>query len=190
MRPKMKMFKFFVSIVFLSIALIAWFSSKPELPKYGALPENLVFVNSDNQSKKLSDFKGSPLLLNFFFTSCPKVCPRFNEQIEKTYLELHRDFPNLKVLSVSIDPKKDTPEVLKEYKQRFSFPHGSWILLTGEREDVKTLAEASQLGLPDDPSIHSTKLLLVDKDLEVRGFFPGLTLSEYTEEIRKTLKLL
>lgn len=155
------------------------------LPTYATLPEKLEFLNIDNQKMEVGKLKGTPFILNFFFASCPKVCPKLNKE-----LEIVAQKTGVKVVSVTIDPERDTPESLKKYMEKFSFPKDAWTLLTGKRADIKALADAAELGLPDDPNVHTTRVLLIDSSLTVRGYFQGSTASEKIDEIAEMVKQL
>lgn len=87
---------------------------------------------------KLTDLKGQPVILYFGYTSCPDVCP-LGLAVIRDVLKSSEDFSNVKVLFVTLDPARDTPEVLQQYTDFF---HPNIIPLTGALSDIKTVIEA------------------------------------------------
>jgi protein SCO1/2 len=99
---------------------------------------NVPFLTQDGTRMLFYDdlIKGRVVLINFFFTSCKTVCPRTTEnllQVEDLLGDrLGRD---IRMISITVDPNKDTPEVLKEYSRRHGTKAG-WYFLTGTRKDI------------------------------------------------------
>jgi protein SCO1/2 len=117
---------------------------------------------------------------DFFYTTCPGPCPMLTSRLS----ELHRAtklMTGVAFVSISADPEKDTPEVLGKYAEKFAADE-RWLFLTGAKDAVYGLAnQGFKLGLSEDPAnerepvTHSTKLVLVDRNASVRGFYEGLT---------------
>ncbi len=128
----------------------------------------------------LGDLEGKVWVADFFYTTCPGPCPMLTSRLS----ELHRAaklLPNVAFVSISADPEKDTPEVLGKYAEKFGADE-RWLFLTGTKDAVYGLANLGfKLGLSEDlanerePVTHSTKLVLVDRNANVRGFYEGLT---------------
>ena len=113
---------------------------------------------------------------NFFFARCPDVCPQMNSNL-KLVADKFKNNPGVVFLSHTVDPLHDTVEVLAEYAHEFRAEGNSWYFLTGKKSTIYGLAEQSykQVAVKhdDDTFIHSEKLILVDKDFRIRGFYEG-----------------
>ncbi|CCH56341.1 electron transport protein SCO1/SenC [Fibrisoma limi BUZ 3] len=119
---------------------------------------------------------------SFFFTRCGTVCPRISSQLTRVQ-DIFRDNPNVVFLSHTVDPEHDKPEQLKAYAQKYDAIPGKWYFLTGNKVDIYNLAMRGYYlpavdagvknGNPDETFIHSEKLVLVDKEGIVRGFYDG-----------------
>jgi len=97
------------------------------------------FVNQNGDSISNKDYLGKVYVVEFFFTTCPSICPIMNENLVEVEKELgeNKDFG---IVSISIDPLHDTPEVLKQYAQDHGIDNTNWNFLTGDKEDIYTLA--------------------------------------------------
>lgn len=147
------------------------------LPKLWQLPE-FSLTERSGQPLKLADLQGKVWVADFFYTTCPGPCPMMTSR----FSSLHRDLaqePEVRFVSISTDPEKDTPEMLRAYAERFQ-ADDRWLFLTGEKAEIYQLAIAGfKLSLAEtpgapEPITHSTKLALVDRTGAVRGFYDGL----------------
>ncbi len=112
--------------------------SKPELETMGAVP---AFSFTDQNGKTITnkDFEDKVYVVEFFFTTCPSICPIMTENMIKIQDEFLGN-PKVAIASFSIDPVQDTPEVLKEYAQNKGITKPQWHLLTGDKEKIFKLA--------------------------------------------------
>lgn len=115
---------------------------------------------------------------DFFFTSCKTICPEMSIQMARIQHQFKND-PDVVLLSHTVDPENDTPEVLKQYAVKMRAIPGKWYFLTGEKKDIYDLARHSYFitamegdGTVDD-FIHSEQFVLVDKQRRIRGFYDG-----------------
>ncbi|WP_298508637.1 SCO family protein [uncultured Kordia sp.] len=109
--------------------------------KARSVPE-FLFTNQDNLEISNLDFRGKVTVMEFFFTTCPTICPVMNNNMRLLDDEFHeRD--DFAIGSFTIDPEKDTPKVLKEYAERYGVKSLNWHFLTG---DLKKLHELSNKG--------------------------------------------
>ncbi|MGN6247060.1 MAG: SCO family protein [Ginsengibacter sp.] len=140
--------------------------------------KNLHFTNQLGQHVSLDDLKGKILVVDFFFTHCPSLCPRLAMSMKK----LQNSFPNndsiVQFLSISIDPEHDSLPQLRSWAKRFDVNPDSWWLGTGNRDSIYNFAltelKASVADSNVDTAfIHSDKFFLLDKDRVVRGWFSG-----------------
>lgn len=141
--------------------------------------KNLSLTNQLGQQVSLDDLKGKIIVLDFFFTHCPSICPRLAVAMKK----LQNSFPNqdsiVQFVSISIDPEHDSVAQLRKWADKFDVNPDSWWLLTGNRDSIynfalhEVKASVADQGI-DTAFIHSEKFFLLDKDRIVRGWFDGL----------------
>lgn len=130
-----------------------------------------AFIGTDQDSMPFnaSKMKGKVWIASFFFTSCGTVCPALNTVLA----DLQRDYSaKVSFVSLTSDPDYDTPSVMKEYGARYGARQGTWWFVTMPKDSMMTVA-SRDLGLtePASPDIHSTRFVLIDKDMHVRGFY-------------------
>lgn len=140
---------------------------------------NIQLTNQLGQQVSLDDLKGKIIVLDFFFTHCPTICPRLALAMKK----LQNSFPNqdsiVQFVSISIDPEHDSVAQLRKWADKFDVNPDSWWLLTGDRDSIYNFAlheikaSVADQGI-DTAFIHSEKFFLLDKDRIVRGWFNGL----------------
>lgn len=140
---------------------------------------NLHFTNQLGQKVSFDDLKGKIIVLDFFFTHCPTICP----QLAKSMKKLQNSFPNndsiVQFVSISIDPKHDSVAQLRKWAEKFNVNPDSWWLLTGDRDSIYNFAlhemKASVADANVDTAfIHTQNFFLLDKERVVRGWFDGL----------------
>ncbi|MGB5263291.1 MAG: SCO family protein [Lutimonas sp.] len=108
--------------------------SEEELMTFEQVPP-FSFTNQNGVSISDQDFDGKVYVVEFFFTSCPTICPKMNASLLKIQKEFYGN-PEFGIASFSIDPKRDTPEVLKKYADDHGASHKNWHFLTGEQEAI------------------------------------------------------
>jgi protein SCO1/2 len=146
-----------------------------------------TFTLTDETGKTFDSniLKGKIYVTSFFFTRCGTICPKITTQLSRVQDAFHLD-PEVQLLSISVDPKFDQPEKLVTYAKRFDANKGQWHFLTGDKKVIYPLvlkgfhvplADASEYDAaiknPDETFIHSERLVLVDKDGVIRGFYDG-----------------
>lgn len=158
------------------------------LPKLGEVAP-FTATKSDGSQLSSEQLRGSVWVGNLFFTSCRVVCPAVTAKV----LRLHRRFddPQFQQLSLSVDPATDQPEKLAEYAKKFGADTSRWHFVTTDMGSVTAIAERSlKLASPENPDLHSTRLVLVDREMNVRGFYRSEIPEEVTQLIRDTAALL
>jgi protein SCO1/2 len=145
------------------------------------------FSLTDENGKVFSakSLQGKIYVTSFFFTRCGTICPKITSQLSRVQDTFLGD-PEVQLLSISVDPKFDQPEKLALYAKRFDANKGQWHFLTGEKKMIYPLvlkgfhvplADASEYDAaiknPDETFIHSERLVLVDKEGIIRGFYDG-----------------
>lgn len=139
-------------------------------------------ISQDGKTVDQSIVRGKIYVASFFFTRCGTICPKISSQLTRVQ-DIFRNRDDLVFLSHSVDPEHDRPEQLKAYAERYEAIPGKWYFLTGSKADIYELAmhgyylpavdAGVKEGKPDETFIHSEKLVLVDKDGIVRGFYDG-----------------
>lgn len=143
-----------------------------QLPNYGKVPE---FQFSDSQDKAfgLTDLDGRVWVASFFFTSCPVICPEINGRVAALYRK-QKGNEKVHFVSVTVDPERDTAAVLKEYAKKFGANENQWHFLTAKLQDIQKFSiDGLKLGIFGDPSLHTTRLVLVDSKGDIRGYYSG-----------------
>ena len=97
------------------------------------------FVNQDGDTISNKDYAGKVYLVEFFFTTCPTICPIMNKNLVEIQDEFD-DNSDFGIASFTIDPTHDTPQVLAEYADSYGIDHPNWHLMTGDREKIYELA--------------------------------------------------
>lgn len=149
------------------------------LPKLGAVPEFGLTEANGNELRE-SQLRGKVWIASFIFTRCAEACPMMMRKEVKLQAELPvRD--DLRLVSFSVDPDWDTPKVLTEYSSTFGADRSRWLFLTGDKQQIYRLAqEGFRLSAEEaDPAkempiLHSSKLVLVDRNGLVRGYYDTL----------------
>lgn len=143
-----------------------------ELPVLGRLP-SFEFTNQNGDLVSSEIFSQSATVVNFFFTRCQGICPALNGRIATLYRRF-RGQQDLSFSSISVDPERDTPEVLSKYAEKFSAEAPKWQFLTGSKAAVQKFIEGIKLNASDTPDNHTTRVLLVDHAGQIRGYYRGL----------------
>lgn len=107
---------------------------KSDLHKFSKVPD-FEFTNQNGNTINNRNLRNKVYVVEFFFTTCPTICPLMNRQMVKLQDEFYGN-PNFGIISISINPEVDTPAVLKEYAKRYKITHRNWHLLTGKPEEA------------------------------------------------------
>lgn len=159
-------------VVALGAALLSSKGSDPLPETLGQAPE-FSFTTSTGAQLSSEQLRGKIWLMNFFFTSCPGPCPLINSELKKL-MDTKWIASKVRVVSLTVDPERDDPARLAEYAKRYSASPGSWDFVTGEPEKIRSVIEGGfKLIAPDDVSLHTTRIALVDETGAIRGFYQG-----------------
>ncbi len=173
-----KNFKMVTIIVFgliiisaLSVRVLKEINSPP-LPILGTVPD-FSLTDSRGDVTSLKDFHGKVWVADFIFTTCAGPCPVMTGHM---YL-VHKDTKendDVRLVSISVNPDYDTPEILTEYASRYHADTNKWKFLTGSIEDIqRIIVDGFKIGDPDEIVFHSTKFALVDRKGRIRGYYNG-----------------
>lgn len=160
--------------------------------------KDFSFVNQEGDTITLDDVKGKIYVVEYFFTTCKGICPKMNENMSTVY-EAFRGNDQVKILSHTVDPKKDTVEAMKAYSLRFEADPEQWMFLTGDKKELYDIARYSYLVSASDESetvdiqsdfIHTDRFVLVDQDGYLRGRFYTGTDPEEVQQLIGDIKTL
>lgn len=148
---------------------------------------NFRLVNQLGDTVSLDDLKGKVIVADFFFTHCPSICPTLTRNMKRIQDALKlkdetslEDTTFVQLLSFSVDPERDSAVQLKKYADRYGVNHDVWWMLTGDKKTIYDFAiNEVKLGVVDGEGvdtnfIHTEKMVLIDKDRVVRGYYSGL----------------
>ncbi|HEV2319016.1 MAG TPA: SCO family protein [Verrucomicrobiae bacterium] len=147
-------------------------------------PRQLVAFSLTNSSGAVvtrRDFNGKILVVDFLFTSCSITCPAVNSQMAEIQ-RLTTNDPDVELVSLTVDPRDDTPSVLRKYAAGFGADSNRWFFLTGEKSVIYHLIGTSFLSRDtNDPFgympgnfAHTERIAIIDSRGKLRGFFDGL----------------
>ena len=153
------------------------------------------FVNQNGDKVTNKTYEGKIYVADFFFTSCPGICPRLAKNM-RTLQEAFKDDDDVLLLSHSVTPEKDSVPVLKEYAIENQVDSKKWNLVTGNKKEIYDIARKAYFADEDfvktqDESafIHTENFVLIDKKGRIRGVYNG-TLAVETERILRHIKML
>ncbi len=185
------------------------------LQVFWAVPD-FSLVERSGRTVTLADLRGKVWIATFVYTQCKETCP-----LQTAYMaQLQKDLgaePDLRFVSITVDPKHDTPKVLREYAKRYGADPERWLFLTGKKSVIHHLAQdgfrlSVQDVEPDEGTqgtsvlpfgprpayashgskglvIHSSRIVLVDRQARIRGLYPG-TEPDAIGRLRKDVKRL
>jgi len=157
---------------------------KPGDTLYHEIPA-FELIDQDGKPYGSKDLEGKIYVANFFFTSCPSICKEMQTLMKKVHDE--DDFERLedfKLVSFTVDPERDTPEKLRQFREQVHATPGRWQFLTGDKEKIYDLAykgflaNAMEDSLAPGGFLHSDLLVLIDRDKHIRGVYQGTQLKD------------
>ncbi|TNE79723.1 MAG: SCO family protein [Bacteroidetes bacterium] len=140
------------------------------------------FVNQDGLVINQDSLRGKIYVANFFFTTCPDICPSMMKNVQFVYNK-YNEAPDIRFISHTVDPKQDSVAALKKYADNLGAQSNRWYLVTGSKAALYFAAEHDYLLAAvetslEDAFIHSEKLVLIDHKGHIRGFYNGLEFRE------------
>ena len=170
-------------------------TKKVDTFSYSRIPQ-FRLINQDSVIVTDQIIKNKVVLAEFFFTSCPSICPLVSKQLSKVYTT-YKSSNNFIILSYTINSEYDTPEVLKSYANDLGVNTSNWQFLTGDSKQIYDLANFGyKTTVYNDPDIdgidglmHSGILVLVDKNQIIRGLYDGKDKQD-TDRLIKDINVL
>lgn len=154
-----------------------------------------LFTNQNGDTITERTFDDKIFVADFFFTSCPGICPKMTANMNKVQ-DAFIDNNDVALISHSVTPDKDSTSVLKWYAENHNVVNGKWHLVTGNRDDIYQLGRHNyfveeDLGLtkPNDEFLHTENFILVDKQKHIRGIYNGLN-NTSIDQLLKDIALL
>lgn len=157
---------------------------------YGTVPE-FTLINQDGKNFGSADLRGKIWIADFIYTTCPGPCPMISTRMS----DLQEPLKNTDVhlVSFSVDPAKDTPQVLRGYAEKLQAEPGRWDFLTGPRSTIYNLSrDGFKLAIGEEKGIpiHSTRMILVDRHGAIRGYYDAAGADAVTKLVADTTHLL
>lgn len=135
------------------------------------------FIDQDGRVVSEAAIKDKLVVAEFFFTSCPSICPKMQKEMLRVY-EKYKTDPEVLILAYSIDPARDSVAKLHNYAAKLGIESSKWHLLTGNKDSIYSIADKFLVSAAEDPDapgglVHSGNFILVDKQRRIRGYYDG-----------------
>src|SRR5436305_9979996 len=189
-----------IAIPIVTLALLLWLRQlevtalrQRTVSSYGTVPEFLL-VNQDGQNFGSAQLRGKIWIADFIYTTCPGPCPMISSRMSELQKPLERT--DVHLVSFSVDPEKDTPQVLRGYADKLQADPARWDFLTGPKSAIYKLSHdgfklavsdgSGEQGIP----VHSTRMVLVDRHGQIRGYYDATEAEAITKLLSDTNHLL
>jgi len=136
------------------------------------------FINQDGDTVTEKEFENKIVVADFFFTTCPTICPKMMKQMGRVN-DTIKDSTNFLIISHTVNPMHDSVPVLAEYANYIHADAKRWMLVTGDKKDIYDIGiDGYKLAVDEDPRapggfLHSELFVLVDKERRIRGYYDG-----------------
>ena len=162
-----------------------------EVEKDGRIVEDTIyhtippfeFIDQNGQLFSSKALEDKIYVANFFFATCPTICPKMSTNMLQVQ-DRFQDRDDFRLLSFTVNPEHDTPEVLKEYAEKVHATDGVWTFLTGNKDSIYSVGfngyfvSAQKDSIAPGGFLHSSNLMLIDGEGRLRGVFDGTSVSE------------
>src|SRR5207245_10705612 len=189
-----------ILIPLVTLALLLWLRNvevaalqQRTVSSYGTVP-SFQFVNQNGQSFGSAQLAGRIWIADFIYTTCPGPCPMISTRMSELQKPLEKT--DVHLVSFSVDPEKDTPQVLRGYADKLQAEPQRWDFLTGPKSAIYKLShDGFKLAVSDGSDaqgipVHSTRMVLVDRHGEIRGFYEATAADAVTKLLADTNHLL
>lgn len=152
----------------------------PQPPKVLLSLPQFTLTNQAGEPFGSADLEGKIWIANFVFTSCATTCPRLTEQMQKVKHRVQGMGDAIHLVSFSVDPERDTPDVLAKYSAKYGATPSKWAFLTGSIADIEAaVVKGFKMPIEQEPATertafditHGTRFVLVDPQNNIRGFY-------------------
>jgi len=189
-----------VIIPFVTLGLLLWLRhvevqalKQRAISSYGTVP-SFQFVNQNAQSFGSAQLNGKIWIADFIYTTCPGPCPMISTRMGELQKPLEKT--DVHLVSFSVDPEKDTPTVLRGYAEKLRAEPNRWDFLTGSKSAIYKLShDGFKLAISDGKEeagvpVHSTRMVLVDRHGQIRGYYEATEPDAVTKLVADTNHLL
>lgn len=165
--------------------------------RLGYQVQEFQFINQDGKVISTSDLKGTVWLTDFVFTNCETICPPMTANMAKVQQRLSKEGLNIPIISFSVDPVRDTPDVLKVFSEKYGADTKTWNFVTGysqteiEKFALESFRTLVQMPTDSDQVIHGSSFYLVDETGTVIKSYNGVDLApvdEFVKDIKSIQK--
>jgi protein SCO1/2 len=161
---------------------------------YHTVPD-ITLMDQDSQVFHISSLQNKIVLADFFFTSCPSICPKVTKQMLRLY-DRYKDDDRVILISHTIDQRNDSVSVLHRYAKNLEVNTIKWKFVTGEKDSIFDLADQYFVSVVEDPLApkgfdHSGRIIMLDDNRRVRGFCEGTdpeSVTAFFDTVDKLLK--
>ena len=189
-----------IAIPIVTVALLIWLRQlevnalrQRTVSSYGNVPE-FTLINQDGKNFGSSDLRGKIWIADFIYTTCPGPCPMISSRMSELQKPIEKT--DVHLVSFSVDPAKDTPQVLRGYAEKLQAEPGRWDFLTGPQSTIYNLSRNGfKLAVSDGSDakgipVHSTRMILVDRHGAIRGYYDAVEPDAVTKLVADTTHLL
>lgn len=146
-------------------------------------------INQEGKKVTQKDYEGKIYVADFFFTTCPSICPKMSGQLHRVYMR-YANNDEVMLLSHTVMPETDSVPVLHEYAKKYKADPKKWIFATGDKKQIYALARRSYFAvketIPEEIAnegdehdfIHTENFILIDKNKRIRGYYDGTSEKE------------
>jgi protein SCO1/2 len=186
-----------IAIPILTLALLLWLRQlevnalrQRTVSSYGSVPE-FTLINQDGKNFGSGELRGKIWIADFIYTTCPGPCPMISSRMSELQQPLEKS--DVHLVSFTVDPAKDTPQVLQTYAERLRAEPGRWDFLTGAQSTIYNLSRNGfklAVGEGKGVPIHSTRMILVDRHGAIRCYYDAAEADAVTKLVADTTHLL
>ena len=189
-----------ILIPLITLGLLLWLRQlevnalqKRTVSSYGTVPA-FQLTNQNGQPFGSAQLAGKIWIADFIYTTCPGPCPMISSRMSELQKPLEKS--DVRLVSFSVDPEKDTPEVLRSYAERLQAEPGRWDFLTGPKSVIYKLShDGFKLAVSDGSDaqgipVHSTRMALVDRHGQIRSYYDATEADAITKLVADTTHLL
>lgn len=151
--------------------------------------KNIEFTNQLGKKVSLDDLEGKILVVDFFFTRCPSICPGLARSMKRLQDSFKKNDSIVHFISISVDPEHDSVPQLRKFADRYNANHDTWWFVTGDKKDIYDFAlNELKAGLADtqvdSAFIHTENFFLLDSSRVVRGWYNGFDTVKLAKLVR------
>src|SRR5258707_1484705 len=189
-----------IAIPIVTLALLLWLRQlevnalrQRTVSSYGTVPE-FVLLNQDGKNFGSAQLRGKIWIADFIYTTCPGPCPMISSRMSELQKPLEKT--DVHLVSFSVDPEKDTPQVLRGYADKLQADPARWDFVTGPKSAIYKLShDGFKLAVSDGSGeqgvpVHSTRMVLVDRHGDIRGYYDSTEADAITKLVADTSHLL